>query len=169
MQNCLIATALAAFVTASPCLAQDADTPDARAQAAMALEQSMGGAAAMTREFTALRPVLIKMIAQAGQVQLGRAAELVDTVEIPDLQKHVPDLLAFRARIYAKYFTANDLQVMTAFYRSPTGQKLLANQAPIASEYMMSLQPLLRDIQAHAKALATKQAQGQTPATQPSH
>ena len=162
MRNALMIALLAAATAAGPCLAQDADTPDARTQAALALQQAMGGEAAVAKTFTALRPTLIKMLTENAHMTLSRAAQMVDEVEIPDLEKDAPGMLASRARIYAKYFSTHDLQVMLAFYKSPTGQKLLAEQGAIAAEYVASLQPFMRDVQAHAAALAKKQAQGGT-------
>jgi len=118
----------------------------------------MGGEAAVLKTFAAMRPSLIKLVTETGHLSLARAAQLVDEVEIPTLGKDVPDMLAARARIYAKHFSAQDLRLMTAFYQSPTGQRVLAEQSTVAAEYLLSLQPFIRDVQAQAAALAKKQA-----------
>jgi hypothetical protein len=167
MRNVAAAAVLIGFLQFGPCLAQDADTAESRAEAALALQQAMGGSTAVIHVFASLRPTLIKLIMQAGHLTLSHAAEMVDKVEIPDLQKAVPEMLAARAKILAKYYTVHDMQVMTAFYRSPTGQRVLANQGAISAEFLASMQPLLRDVQAHAAELAKKQAEGTDRPTQP--
>ena len=162
MRTLSAAAMLAASLHAGTCLAQTADTPENRLSAAVALQQAMGGNAALVQTFTNLRPALIRILVQSGHLTLAHAAEMVDTVELPELQKHAPDLLAAKARIYAKYFDVHDLQVMMAFYRSPTGQKALAEQSAIAADTLSSMQPLIRDVQAHVAELAKKQQGGQT-------
>ena len=162
MRKVFAGAMLALVLAAGPCLAQDSDTAEGRAQAALALQQAMGGDAALVQVFAGLRPTLIKLQMQTARMPLSRAADMVDQVEIPELQKHVPDMLAAKARIYAKYFTAHDLEVMTAFYRSPTGQKALANQVALSSEFMASMQPLVRDLQVRAAELAKNQAQSRS-------
>ena len=139
-------------------LAQTAPDPD-RLKAAQAVEQAMGGDAAVT----AMRPALINMLVQMNHMPAGNATEMVDTVLLPDLKTHQPEIEAAKARIYAEHFTVAELNGIRDFYTSPTGQKFLSEQAAIATESMQSMQPFLRDVMTHAAAVAQKQGAGGAP------
>ncbi len=53
------------------------------------------------------------------------------------------DLLA---GIYARNFTVDEIHDLTAFYRSPTGQKLIARQPIIARESLAAGQQFGREL-----------------------
>ena len=142
--------------------AQTAPDPD-RLKAAQGVEQAMGGDAAVTKSFTAMRPALINMLVQMNHMPASNATEMVDTVLLPDLKTHQPEIEAARARIYAEHFTVAELNGIKDFYTSSTGQKFLAEQPAIATESMQSMQPFLRDVMTHAAAVAQKQGAGGAP------
>ena len=54
------------------------------------------------------------------------------------------------ARLYMKYYTAEDLDAMTKFYQTPAGQKMALASAPLVKE-MQDLQQ--STVQAHAAEL----------------
>lgn len=51
------------------------------------------------------------------------------------------DMIADLIPIYQKYLDKSDVQVMSAFYASPTGRKFLDNQPKIVGEYMSVIIP----------------------------
>jgi hypothetical protein len=52
------------------------------------------------------------------------------------IKRTVPEALDSLAPLYARRFTATELDAMTRFYESPTGQKLATQQAVLSSEAM---------------------------------
>jgi len=77
-----------------------------------------------------------------------------------------PDLEAQITQVYRESYTQKDVDAMLAFYRSPTGQKVIAKQPQVMqqmSQYAMSrmkdllpkLQQLQRDTAAQLKAAAS--------------
>jgi len=54
--------------------------------------------------------------------------------------------------IYAKYFTAQELREMTAFYRTPTGAKTLQLVPKVMGEYMTTLLPKMQGFQSDVAA-----------------
>ena len=61
-------------------------------------------------------------------------------------QDHLNELTEAIAAIYATDFTADELHDIIAFYRTPTGQKLISRQPEIAQQSMMMGQQLGRQI-----------------------
>jgi uncharacterized protein len=45
---------------------------------------------------------------------------------------------------YQKHFTKGDLQALTAFYSSPTGQKILAELPAVTAESMQTMMPIMQ-------------------------
>jgi hypothetical protein len=154
MRKVLFACLLAASFHAS---AQS--VPPERLQAALDVQRAMGGAAAVDQTFKAMRPALINLMTSQNHMPIGRAAELVDTVLLPALQAHSGELLAARAQSMARHFTVAELSDIKQFYLSPVGQKLLANQAVLGTEYMQALQPLMRDVMARTMTMMKSKAQ----------
>ncbi|HVG52261.1 MAG TPA: DUF2059 domain-containing protein [Xanthobacteraceae bacterium] len=83
----------------------------------MMLQQLKGaivqGRPEVAKDFDAIQPMMIELVN-------ARAAELIDGM----------------ALIYAQNFTAAELRDITAFYRAPTGQKLLEKLPAIAQQSM---------------------------------
>jgi uncharacterized protein len=50
--------------------------------------------------------------------------------------------------IYAKYFTAQELRDITAFYRTPTGAKALQTMPKVMFEYLAGVRPQVQEFQA---------------------
>jgi len=136
---------------------------DETMQAALDLQQAMGGVEATRRALQAIQPQMVRQLMQTSHMPIGEASERIAQL-MPDIEKHVPELLQAKARSFAKYLTLRDLQAMTAFYRSDAARDLLAHQAAIASDSMAAMQPMIRDLMAKAKALAEQsQKQGAAP------
>ncbi|HVZ17110.1 MAG TPA: DUF2059 domain-containing protein [Terriglobales bacterium] len=57
----------------------------------------------------------------------------------------IKELIADFAPMYAKYLTKSDVQTITAFYHSPTGQKLLDKSPEITREAMAVVGPKIQE------------------------
>jgi hypothetical protein len=54
------------------------------------------------------------------------------------------EMLQSTVPVYQKHFTKGDLSALTAFYGTPTGQKVLRELPAITAEAMQSMMPLLQ-------------------------
>jgi len=65
---------------------------------------------------------------------------------IDDMWKRMPwdEMLHAMIPAYQKHFTKGDIETLTAFYASPTGQKVLKEMPVITGEAMESMMPILR-------------------------
>ena len=67
------------------------------------------------------------------------------------MNTHLDAVLDSGAQIYARHFTAEEMQQVTNFYRSPTGQKFLQKQPELVRESMalgqQFGQAIARDVQ----------------------
>jgi uncharacterized protein len=54
---------------------------------------------------------------------------------------------------YEKHFTKGDVQALTAFYSSPTGQKILAELPAVTAEAMQTMMPIM---QKHLEAMSKR-------------
>jgi hypothetical protein len=67
----------------------------------------------------------------------GHAKEVTDLLHdrfIPAMRERLPEFTDLAARVYAKHFTVADLEQLIAFYNSPIGKKLLAEQGAMLAE-----------------------------------
>ncbi len=73
--------------------------------------------------------------------------------------------------IYQKHLTKGDVDAMTVFYSSPTGQKLLREQPAIASESMQAMAPRMQkamsDIMDRIGRMAEEEAGKTKPSAKP--
>jgi hypothetical protein len=70
-------------------------------------------------------------------VNPGRGKETADLLReklFPAMRERLPEFTDLAARIYAKHFTVADLEQLIAFYESPIGQKLVAEQPAMLAE-----------------------------------
>ncbi|SRR6266571_2000758 len=65
---------------------------------------------------------------------------------LDDSMKAFPwdEMLQSMVPVYQKHFTKGDVDALTAFYGTPTGQKVLRELPAITAEAMQSMMPLLR-------------------------
>ncbi len=65
---------------------------------------------------------------------------------LDDSMKAFPwdEMLQSMVPVYQKHFTKGDVDALTAFYGTPTGQKILRELPAITAEAMQSMMPLLR-------------------------
>jgi len=60
-------------------------------------------------------------------------------------QMPVDQMLDSMVPVYQKHFTKGDLQALTAFYSSPSGQKILREMPAITTEAMQNMMPIMRE------------------------
>ena len=93
-----------------------------------------------------LRPLIAK-----GSPQMERDFDALMPVMMNLMNTHLDAFLDSGAQIYARHFTAEEMQQVTNFYRSPTGQKFLQKQPELVRESMalgqQFGQAIARDVQ----------------------
>jgi hypothetical protein len=71
------------------------------------------------------------------KVNPGRGKEIADLLReklFPAMRERLPEFTDLASRVYAKHFTAADLDQLIAFYESPIGKKLVAEQPAMLAE-----------------------------------
>lgn len=65
---------------------------------------------------------------------------------IDDMLKNLPvdDMLQAMVPIYQKHFTHGDIETLTAFYSTSTGQKMLHELPAITGELMQAMMPIMQ-------------------------
>jgi hypothetical protein len=112
-----------------------APTHDAATElAARNLVAAIGGDAQINRIFTAMRASVIQIIVKSGHVPADKATSAYDDILAPAMKTHVGELTAALTEIYAKNYTAAELQQLQRFYETPLGRKVLEKQPEISAE-----------------------------------
>lgn len=152
----LIVLAVAIALSCLPARAQEPGSPEAQV-AAKELASIMSGdmIGQMTQAMTAqIWPKL--QAAFAGKVDAATLAELRAEFE-KSLKDFVVEATKDAPAIYAKYFSAQELREMTAFYRTPTGAKALRMMPQVMAEYFGTMMPRMeafdRDLKARISAI----------------
>jgi len=123
---------LAGLASATTARAQDPDPAAvAKAKEVMAAAHSDK---MMDQMITLMEKPLSQLIEGANP---GRGKEVTDLLHdrvIPAMRERMPEFTDLAARVYAKHFTVEDLDQLIAFYDSPVGKKLLAEQGQMLTE-----------------------------------
>lgn len=128
----------AAFVAAlcvSPVAAQPA--PDATMSAARELITVMRAADQLKQMLPSIMQALKPAIIQ-GRPQVERDLETLIPLLLDGMSSRVGELIDPMAGVYARNFTADEMQQLATFYRSPVGQKFL-DKMPIVMQESMSI------------------------------
>jgi uncharacterized protein len=94
----------------------------------------------LATQLKVLMPVFVNALKAA--MLSGRSPEFVRDFEallptlMAEMEKHYDEFSDQAAMLYAANFSAQELREVTAFYRSPTGQKLLERQPEITRQSM---------------------------------
>jgi uncharacterized protein len=94
----------------------------------------------LTNQLKVLLPVLVKNLKST--MLIGRSPEFVRDFEailpilMAEMESHYDEFADMVATVYAANFSAQELREITAFYRTPTGQKLLERLPAIAQQNM---------------------------------
>lgn len=97
---------------------------------------------AKTKVADTIAPLLDQMLTAQFQSQAKRAKNPQQSALIMQMggklrerfKARMPELLHLNAALYAKYFTAAELQELLAFYNTPLGAKLISTQPKLMTE-----------------------------------
>ena len=140
MRHAFIAAFAAAFFAISPALAQTPPTlppPPENLAAARELIQVMKA----TDQFKVLLPTIMQALKPAfvqGKPEMEKDFDAILPAINQVAARRVDELAEALAIIYASNFSVGEIHDIAAFYRSPTGQKLLAQQPIIARESLVA-------------------------------
>jgi hypothetical protein len=94
-----------------------------------------------TDQFKALLPLIIqqlKPVVVQGRPEIERDYDKIMPLMMESAQRQLDQMMEEMAAIYAGNFTADEIRQVTAFYRTPVGQKVLDKTPIIAQQSMMS-------------------------------
>lgn len=83
---------------------------------------------------TLMEKPLSQLVEQANPGRGKESADLLREKLFPAMRERMPEFTDLAARIYAKHFTVADLEKLIAFYESPIGRKLVAEQPAMLNE-----------------------------------
>ena len=137
-----VAAAILAFsvLAAGPLQAQSpppAPPPAANLAAARELIQVMKA----TDQFKALLPTIFEGLKPAfvqGRPEVAKEYDAIMPIIIEGASQRLAGFADLLAGIYARNFSVDELHDLSAFYRSPTGQKLITRQPVIARASMLA-------------------------------
>jgi uncharacterized protein len=143
-----------AVVAASPARAQTAtqsapQTASTPSPEALAAAHELMTVMKPADQFKAIMPALIQNLKQAvvqGRPEVEKQYDTMMPAFNESAQKRVNELIDTIAAIYASNFTVDELHDLAAFYRTPTGQKVLERQPVIAQQSMVAGQQLGRAV-----------------------
>ncbi|HTV38867.1 MAG TPA: DUF2059 domain-containing protein [Xanthobacteraceae bacterium] len=139
MRYAKVAAVVAAlFFSVYPLRAQ---TPSTAAPSAENLAAARELVAAMraTDQFKVVLPAIVEGMKPAvvqGRPQVAKDFDAIMPIIVNGAMQRVNELAEMLAVIYARNFSVDEIHDLIAFYKTPTGQKLLERQATIARESM---------------------------------
>jgi hypothetical protein len=125
------------FFAMSPVRAQTA--PAAPAAENLAAARELMDVIKPTEQFKAILPTIFQNLKPAivqNRPDVEKQYDAMTPMFAQIAQKHLTELADIIAGIYAQNFTVDELRSITAFYRTPAGQKLIAQQPLIAQQSM---------------------------------
>ena len=132
---------------AAPVQAQDAGSPEAL-QAAQELTAIVTGDTIAQMSHSLTSQMWPRIEAKfGGQVDAATLAELRTEFEA-SVASFTGAVMKDAPPIYAKYFSAQELHNLLAFYRSPTGAKSLAAMPKVTADITAQMMPRLQPFQA---------------------
>jgi uncharacterized protein len=130
-------------VTSAPVRAQS-PSPDAIAAA-----QEFMTTMKMTDQIKAVLPAIIQSLKPAivqNRPQVERDFDDIAQRLLEAFNARVSELIALSAAIYARNFSVDELRELTAFYRTPLGQKVLQKLPAVTQETMAMGQRFGREV-----------------------
>ncbi len=115
--------------------AADPTIDPAHLAAAARLMDDTGGKARMEQVMTAMRGIMVQLVSSHGR-DGAEAGRIVDEVLLPAMRAHLPELETAFTRFWADAMTTEQLQTADAFFRSPTGLKLVEVQTKALPAFM---------------------------------
>jgi uncharacterized protein len=102
-----------------------------------------------TNQFKTLLPTIIEGMKPAivqGRPQVARDFDAIMPIVISGATQRLDELAEMLAEVYARNFTADEIRDLIAFYKTPTGQKLLQRQAAVARASLAAGQQFGREL-----------------------
>ncbi len=127
----LAVPALLAGLLAAPAAASEPATDAAHLAAAARLAEDTGGTVRISRLLGSIRDVMVGILVSHGKDAAG-AGRLVDELLLPAFRSHLPELTASFAQFWARSMTTPQLDAADAFFRSPTGRRMVEVQIDAA-------------------------------------
>ena len=112
-----------------------------------------------TALLSAMAAPMVGMMQQIGVKQQDQAQALVQEVVLPTLTAHYDELLDIQARGFATALGKDDLQVIAAFYATPTGKRLVAAQPQLAQAQLVGTQQWMQAVTPEMQGKLTKAIQ----------
>jgi hypothetical protein len=105
----------------------------------LAAARELVTAARMDEAMRGIFPVIMQQLKPAiaqGRPEVERDLETLMPLFVSIVNERLPEFAELMAGIYATNFTAAELREVTAFYRTPTGQKFVQSQTVLAQKSM---------------------------------
>ncbi len=149
----IAAFAVAFFLAISPLQAQAPSTA-APSPENLAAARELVTTMRATDQFKVLLPTIVEGMKPAivqGRPQVAKDFDAIMPIVIQGAMQRLDQLAEMLAVVYARNFTVDEIHDLIAFYKTPTGEKLLERQGVIARESMVAGQQfgqqLVQDIQ----------------------
>jgi hypothetical protein len=138
VQLIAIFAALAWFATAPAHTQTAAPAP---APEALAAAKELMETMRLTKQYEAILPGLLKVLKPTivqGRPEVDRAYDALEPVLLDGFRSRLSDMTDAVATVYASNFSAEELQAMIAFYKTPVGQKML-DKLPVVTQQTLSV------------------------------
>jgi hypothetical protein len=118
-------------------LAMDVARAQAPSPEALAAARELVETVHLTEQYKAVLPGLFKAIKPSivqGRAEVDKQYDALVPVMEEAFKARVSEMIDAAAIVYAKNFSADDLQALSAFYKTPAGQRLLQKTPAVAQE-----------------------------------
>jgi len=146
----ILLAVLSCLVLALTCVAQQSPSDQPATQADVErLFQSMHTREMMDKMITAMAGPMHQMMHEEylkNQDKLPPDFETHMTAILDGMMKDMPwdEMMQAMIPAYQKHFTKGDVDTVSAFYASPTGQKMLREMPAITAESMSGMMPIMQ-------------------------
>lgn len=155
MRHRIWLSALLIWTLASPLAAQAQSQPSPEGLAAA---RELATVARLDENMRNVLPMILQQLKPAivqGRKEIERDFDSLGPVLTAVMNERMQEFTEMIARVYAAQFSAAELRDIIAFYRTPTGQKFVQSQAPLAQQAMSAgqqfAQKLVVDMQERMK------------------
>ena len=83
-----------------------------------------------------LRPALGSVATRVPEANRARYVEVMNQLLTKFMQSDPTELIEATIKLYAKYYTAEDIQGLQKFYASPLGEKMMTTMPKVSAELM---------------------------------
>jgi len=128
---CVAVLGLFALLAAASARAEDPDPAVAKAKELLAAAQQDK----MADQVITLMEKPLSQLVESTNPGRGKEVEaLLHDQFLPAMREHLPEFMDLAAHVYAQHFSVEELDQLLAFYKSPVGKKLVAEQPAMLTE-----------------------------------